>query len=123
MNIAPNRLDFMKKSDILSLFSNMIDNAVESIQRENEERREINLNIVGHDDITIITCTNPFSGHLQIKDERILTSKENYFEHGYGLRSIRYIVSRYNGSIKINTEGGEFTLRIYFGSIMESTWK
>lgn len=117
MNIASGRMDFMKKSDILSLFSNMIDNAVESIQRENETRREISLTILGHDDITIITCANPFSGKIDRRNGIIQTRKRNPLEHGYGLKSIRYIVARYNGSMEIEEGKQEFVLKIYFGSI------
>lgn len=44
------------------------------------------------------------------------TTKENKNDHGYGLSNVRYVVTKYNGVIKMEDKGNVFDLKIYIPS-------
>ncbi len=50
-------LSFMKKSDVYSLFGNAIDNAIEAVDKINdEEKRCINIRLTKSHDIFLLSC-------------------------------------------------------------------
>ena len=57
---------------------------------------------------------NYFTGEIKFLDGLPQTSKKNKELHGYGLKSIQSIVSKYKGSIDIKTQKDRFVLSIIF---------
>ena len=55
---------------------------------------------------------NYCSNQLSFKDGLPLTTKENASNHGFGTRSIKYIVTRYNGELKMNFNNNIFSVNI-----------
>lgn len=49
-----------------------------------------------------------------MKNGKIQTSKEDKAYHGYGLKSMKNIVKKYNGIMKISTEDDIFRLTMTF---------
>ena len=43
-----------------------------------------------------------------------ITTKDNKFDHGYGIKSIDLIVKKYSGDMKISINKDIFTLSILF---------
>lgn len=112
--IGADGLSFMSESDIYSLFGNLIDNAVEAVVRFEPEKRSIGLTVKTVKGMLFINIYNPFSGELIFEDGLPLTTKRDKLSHGYGLKSIRNIVEKYGGSMRISTENGIFSLAIAF---------
>lgn len=96
--------------DICSLFSNLLDNAMEACEKitpETEEKRWISVHASEQGGFLIVKVKNPYSG--EIKDG-FLTSKEDRQNHGYGLKLIRQIVKKYNGRLEVETKNGVFCI-------------
>jgi hypothetical protein len=109
------KLAFMKESDVFSLFGNILDNAIESVSKiKEEDNRYINLKVHEVPGGLLIFCDNPYEGKIDFKDGLPLTSKDDDKYHGFGMKSIRYIAHCYGGTMKIDTNNGEFSLSIYF---------
>lgn len=111
MAYAP-RLDFMSKTDIYSLFGNILDNAIEAVIKSEEENKEIFLSVKEVGNMIIVHQSNVFDGELNVKNGEILTRKEDRTQHGYGILSIRRTAEKYGGGVKIKANENLFTLDI-----------
>lgn len=109
------KLGFIEHSDLISLFANALENALEyEVTVPREEDRFINLLIRQKNDFLIINVENYFEGELKFKDGELVTHKQDASFHGYGIKSIRRIVKKYGGNMNISKEGNAFLLDIIF---------
>lgn len=105
-------LKIFNPESLTSLFGNLIDNAIEATSRENEDNRLIKLTAMNRKNFLCIHIENYCSNQLTFKDGLPLTTKENATNHGFGTRSIKYIVKRYNGELKMNFNNNIFSVNI-----------
>lgn len=105
---------FMDAQDIYSLFNNLIDNAIECLCQEPDmEKRMIDLNISRKHAMVSITCAN-YCGHpVEFRDDLPVTTKEDRTQHGYGVKSIRYLVKKYGGNVVFRLENHRFEAFIW----------
>ena len=106
-------MDFMKPPDLLSLFGNILDNAIEAVQAFEPERRTISLRIGERGGNVFVHAENP-CGELRFRDGLPQTTKADKAYHGFGVRSIRYIVKKYGGEVQMYGEEGKFHVDILF---------
>lgn len=108
------KLSFMDKEDIYALFGNLIDNSIEAVsQIEDKEKRIIELNVKCIDNIIVLNINNYFVNQIKLnKDGLPLTTKEKNGYHGYGLKSIKYIVEKYKGDLSISVKNNVFNVDI-----------
>ena len=57
-----------------------------------------------------IHITNPMEGTLVYEDGLPVTTKGSRMVHGFGLRSIRHILKKYDGFLTVREEDGYFSL-------------
>lgn len=108
-------LGFMNKMDICSVLGNSLDNAIECVKKYNErDKRIVEFALFRQGDMTVMRVKNHFEEKLSVKGNEVVTSKGNRADHGYGIKSIRYIAEKYGGNMKIVTEEGEFILCLLF---------
>ncbi len=106
-------LSFMNQAELYALFGNILDNAIEAVRKLPEDAdRYIDLKVSRKMGMILVHCENAYSGALQFEDALPITTKTDKRYHGYGLRSVRLLVERYNGSMKIHTSGNVFALDI-----------
>ena len=60
----------------------------------------------------MIRVENYYEGGIEIEEGNPATTKEDRQFHGYGIKSIRYIVNKYDGAVYIDTEDQWFDLKI-----------
>lgn len=53
----------------------------------------------------VITVKNSYAGQLHLEDSRLMTSKLDEENHGYGLAAIQDIAGRYDGTFVVKAEG------------------
>lgn len=107
-------LSFMREADIYALFGNILDNAIEAADKLEEERKVIKLSVEKRGYFVNIHEENYFSQKLEFEDGLPRTTKPDAAYHGFGMKSIRMIAQRYDGSVKISTEGNRFMLDLFF---------
>ncbi len=108
------RLMFMRPSDIYSLFGNALDNAIEAVSTLEESKRIINLSIKQIDKLLIIHIENYYDLPPVVKNGKLVTTKEDKTEHGYGMFSMKTIVEKYGGILKFDIDDNTFGLNIMF---------
>jgi two-component system sensor histidine kinase AgrC len=102
------------------LIYDVLDNAIEASLKIDEGKRHIRLFMKYDCNALIITVINTFIGDLnKNKDGRILTSKDNPFNHGIGLESVRKVARKYRGSVIIETKDDCFIIKIAMCDLSE----
>ena len=108
-------LDFMSTMDLSALFGNALDNAIRgaaSVPDENE--RLIRVVVCEQMGFVLVKIENRYAGEVRFDGKDLLTTKNNKDYHGYGVKSIRKTVEKYDGTVTIRTEDGWFLLSILF---------
>lgn len=106
-------LNFMESTDIFSMMNNAIDNAIEAVSKlKTEEERLISLHINQEHGICIIHLSNFFPTESISGEGLPETTKDDYCKHGYGMRSIQYVVEKYDGLMTFQTEDSIFHLNL-----------
>lgn len=112
LSAAYSNFDFMSKMDIYSLFTNILDNAIEAVMKLPVEKRIISLSVRKVGAMLSVHSDNSFDGELMFDGVNIITNKKDKTSHGYGLMSIRRIVDKYDGAINLKTNDNVFVIDI-----------
>lgn len=105
--------DFMDVMDICSIFGNALDNAIECEKKITEkEKRLIHISANAQKQFLIIRFENYYEGKLEFSENVPKTTKGDGAFHGYGLKSLRYTVHKYNGEADISCKDNWFNLKI-----------
>lgn len=96
--------------DISILLSNLLDNAIRGCDKS---KSDIEL-IIGHNkSMTYIAVKNNIPVSVLTDNPNLETDKDNKSEHGYGIRSIKDIAKKYDGSAEFFEENGKFIAEIW----------
>lgn len=106
-------LDFMDVMDICSIFGNALDNAIEcELKIPDKEKRLVHVTVSKQKQFLILRFENYYEEALQYQEGKLVTTKKDKENHGYGLKSIRYTVNKYDGAVSIDTQENWFELKI-----------
>lgn len=103
-------IDFLQDSEITSLFCNLLDNAIEATSGNQNEYIELNVTKDNSAESSCITLINSCASNPFDKKTNLLTTKKaNAAEHGFGIKSIEKIVSKYDGIINMHYDSTDGT--------------
>ena len=102
----------LKISDVhlCTIIGNLLDNAIESCQKLDVDKRFIRIYIGLFKEQLYISVTNSTNQTHRKKLTELITSKKG--EHGFGLRRIDKIVDQYDGYLNRKNEPGGFATEI-----------
>lgn len=107
------KMDALDPVDVYTVFGNALDNAIESVKcLSNCEKRLIDVIVFMEKKFLFINIMNPIESKLKFEDGIPLSTKIKNGYHGFGLKSIRHTVEKYEGYMKVVTENQIFSLRI-----------
>lgn len=107
------KCNFIEMTDVCSIFSNIIDNAIEACNKVNNNEKYIKIRGTVVKSYYVIRCENSKINKVKIKNNKIITSKKDKFIHGIGLKSVKSSLKKYDGELEIEDFEGEFLLQIY----------
>ena len=107
-------LSYIPRHSLYSLFENAFSNAIEAVEKLPVEKRSIHLRGMELGDYVSIHIENPClaEGILPNLD----TTKKDHANHGYGLKSMRLLVERYQGLMSAKRIGDKFVVDILLPS-------
>lgn len=106
------KCDFIDSEDICSIFSNILDNAIEACTKINGNNKFISAEGKIVEKFFILKVENSKVNKINIKNNNFVTDKNNKFSHGLGISNIKNSVEKYNGETVINYTDDKFTIKI-----------
>ena len=103
--VVPPLLPF-KDNDLVSLLTNMIDNAIENYYSEVKET--IVVRIIKQNDFIRFIVSNPVNMEKINPRNNLTTTRKAGRGHGYGTKIIKNIANAYNGYVDFNIEDNRF---------------
>ena len=97
---------FMPGFDLNMLLSNLLDNAIEALEKTDEKYLFIGLKY--QKGLVIIRIYNTFDGKIKKKGIQYITQKPDKVNHGIGMKNVKEIVEKYNGEQIIQTTDSLF---------------
>ncbi len=106
-------MDFVQDIDICTIFSNILDNALESCEKSDSKEIVLEIYIVNGKFLTI-DLANSCDIVPSVKDGKLVTSKLNSNNHGFGMKSVIKTVKKYKGQVfyYFNEEESKFITNI-----------
>lgn len=101
----------LREIDYCALLGNLLDNAIEASQK-NISQSEVILEIQNENEQLHITVKNRIDTSILTKNPKLKTSKPLSAEHGFGIKSIREIAERYDGTADFYEDGVYFIANI-----------
>lgn len=98
---------WLEEQDVVSLLSNLLDNAIEACEKLESERK-IWIKLVREKRQFVVSIRNPVSAPVAIENNEIHTSKEDKRKHGIGLKNVQMILEKYHGMGMMRYEEGCF---------------
>ncbi|MCR5101073.1 MAG: GHKL domain-containing protein [Butyrivibrio sp.] len=99
--------------DLCTIFGNALDNAIEyEIQLPEKEKRMIHVTVSEKQSMIAIVVEN-YCEEVVVKDNKIpLTSKKDKGYHGYGIKSIKYSIEKYDGFVNLTNNNNWFRVEM-----------
>ncbi len=98
--------------DLTVILGNLIDNAVEAVEKVKEGDREISVTIKYDRGRLLIAIRNTYDGILTTNGQEVLTRKANASFHGIGLKHVREIVEKAQGVMDFSFDGHVFRVSV-----------
>lgn len=103
----------IEQCDIGVVLGNAIDNAIEAVKECKIKDKIIEISIGAKKEACVIIIKNSYENKIKRnKNGKILSTKKDTNRHGYGLKSIEKIASKYQGEIIIDIDYNTFLLTI-----------
>ncbi|MDE7436834.1 MAG: ATP-binding protein [Lachnospiraceae bacterium] len=103
---------YMDSVDFSSLLNNMLDNAIRGAL--DSEGRKLEMNIASEKGFDVITVKNSIDGSVLKDNPQLATSKEEP-GHGYGMKQMKAVTEKYEGSMDVYEKDGMFVVSVMLG--------
>lgn len=105
----------ISNTDLCIIFGNILDNAIEAVEKVDDNiAKEINIDVYKKKDYLFIAVTNPTKTEVAIKDNKVVTSKDDKSNHGLGLSSVEETLKKYDGHLDLDCNNNKFTTSFDF---------
>ena len=99
-------------ADIVALIGNILDNALEAVDKiDNEREKRIELHFWLKNTCRIILCKNTIVESVLVNNSQLITTKKGV-GHGYGNRIIQSISQKYGGFVEYSEHKGMFYVQV-----------
>ena len=100
------------EEDFVVLLGNLLDNAIEATIKCPEGRRAIELHLNQVNDMFLLLLKNTSTVAPMKRKTKFVTTKKDTSAHGYGIKSVKRIVEKYQGEIDFDYDEMTFQVRI-----------
>ncbi len=103
----------IQEFDLCTLFSNLLSNSIDACKNLKYKQKIIQLSIRHFQNKVLISVKNPIEKEIEIEKLGKFTTKKDNIHHGYGIRNIKNMVDKYNGTVKFIVVDGWFEVKIW----------
>ncbi len=98
--------------DLCNLLGNLLDNAITAAEKCDTQSRLIEIIISSAGSKLVITVKNSIQSSVISENSKLKSTKENSDEHGFGVKTIKYIAEKYDGKADFYEENLTFICRV-----------
>ena len=98
--------------DLCTVFYNVLKNAVEGCEKVESDHKRVGVNIENRGERLLIKICNDTVLKDMIIEDGLLTTKDDKENHGFGIKSVRAVVNRYDGVYQNEVRGGKYIVSI-----------
>lgn len=103
-------IGFMEKLDLNILLGNLLDNAIEALEKV--EERYLHISMKYKQGVFVVRIQNSYDGTLYKQGEKYITRKQDTENHGIGLENVNEIIMKYNGKQVVEMTDSQFVITI-----------
>lgn len=107
-------LDFIEPFDITTIFSNLLDNAIEACETLEDSRRIISIRLYHYKNFIVVKISNRFRESLIWDNNNNLVSTKNGNHMGLGIKNVKFTVEKYDGNIEFKKNKDKFEVKVLF---------
>ena len=109
------RIDFIEDLDLISIVGNLLDNAIEAAESVEKDKYVVCHIYMGNDGhFLVMEFRNNYIVPLIKEKERYISTKRDSSNHGIGLHTVKKLVEKYGGIMRIDAGEREFSVEIIF---------
>nr|WP_314459948.1 ATP-binding protein [uncultured Clostridium sp.] len=113
-------LDFISDSDMISMFGNLLDNALEAAAKCEAEKRTVHIKLfMGTNYFLIFRIENSFRVKAKKEGDRLLSTKEDSKHHGLGVGIVTSLAEKYGGSLHLAQKDDLFVTTLTISAFVE----
>jgi sensor histidine kinase regulating citrate/malate metabolism len=108
----------VKPVDLCSVFSNLIDNAIDACNNISDSSLIKFIEVMAglKQDYLIIKISNSKENEIMVLNSKIVTTKADKNIHGLGLNIVKEIASKYDGNFKTVYTENDFTATVWLNT-------
>lgn len=99
--------------NLVSIISNILDNAFEACANLPENNRLISLNLNADENSLSCICENSYDGNINSNNSKFVSRKKDKTAHGLGTEIIKETTNKLNGTYAFDYTEDKFTVTIY----------
>lgn len=112
VDINFDKCNFMDMVDVCSIFSNILDNAIEACNKIKSKDKKITLKGTVVNDFFVVKCINTKENDVLLSGNKIMTDKKDKDLHGVGINSVKSSLKKYGGNVEFKFEEDKFIVVI-----------
>lgn len=111
-------IDFIRDADKISMFGNLLDNAVEAASKCVEGNRKGDVKLfMGSKYILYFEIKNTWNGIVKREGKNFLSTKSDTGNHGLGINIVKELAGKYGGNLELSEEGDWFVSTLYVSNV------
>lgn len=111
------KVDFISDVDMILMFGNLLDNALEAAGKCQAGRRTIDVKLfMGNQYILVLYIENTFEDAAPRDGERLITTKKDHLLHGLGIGIVRKLAEKHGGNLILEEKGDLFVTSLTVSS-------
>lgn len=104
----------LTEREIVALFGNLFDNAIEACSKMQDDVKWIRVVIRRVQEMTFIKISNSYKEQPILDENKFVSIKKEKRMHGIGMTSMKMIIEKYEGNIDVDYDSENFTVMISF---------
>lgn len=102
------KVDFISDTDMISMFGNLLDNALEAAEQCEDTKKNIDVKLfMGNQYMLVLYIENNYRKVI-VDEGGLRTTKEDPDKHGYGIGIVRKLAEKYGGALTLEENGEVF---------------
>lgn len=115
------RVEFISDGDKISMFGNLLANAVEAAAKCRDGGRKLKIRLfMGSKYFLVFQIENTFTGEIRRQNGQLLSTKEDEYCHGLGIGIVKELASKYGGTLEVAEQAGLFLTTLMISSYVEA---